>query len=111
MPRDYKLYLEDIQQAIGKIYEYISGLDFEIFKKDSKTIDAVVRNLEIVGEAVKQVPENVRIMHPNIDWKKIAGLRDILIHSYFGVDIEIIWSIIQNNLPELKEQIDNILNK
>lgn len=75
------------------------------FAGDAKTFDAVIRNLEVIGEAPKTVPEAVRSQHLEVDWKKIAGLRDILIHQYFGVDAELIWDIIQNKLPALEEQV------
>ncbi|MBM4324677.1 MAG: DUF86 domain-containing protein [Deltaproteobacteria bacterium] len=74
-------------------------------------MDAVVRNLEIIGEAIKKLPEDIRLKYPEVEWKKIAGLRDILIHEYFGVDHEIIWDIIQNKLPLLKEQIRQMLGE
>jgi uncharacterized protein with HEPN domain len=90
MPRDYEVYLEDIRDAIDKVKRYTTGLSRETFENDDKTVDAVVRNLEIIGEACKMIPESVRLAHANIEWKKIAGLRDILAHQYFGVDIEII---------------------
>ena len=105
MPRDYKVYLEDILQAIGKIREYTFGLSLGAFAADAKTFDAVVRNLEVIGEAARTVPEATRSQHPEVDWKKIAGLRNILIHQYFGVDAELIWDIIQNKLRPLEEQI------
>ena len=85
MPRDYEVYLEDIRDAIGKVKRYTTGLTREAFETDDKTVDAVVRNLQIIGEAVKMIPESIRLAHPNIEWKKIAGLRDILAHQYFGV--------------------------
>ena len=85
-------------------------LQREAFENDDKTVDAVVRNLEIIGEAVKMIPESIRLAHPNIEWKKIAGLRDILAHQYFGVDIEIIWDILENKLPALEEEINEILS-
>ena len=96
--RDYEVYLEDIRDAIGKVKRYTTGLTREAFENDDRTVDAVVRNLQIIGEAVKMIPESIRLAHANIEWKKIAGLRDILAHQYFGVDIEIIWDILENKL-------------
>lgn len=109
MPRDYKVYLEDILVAIGKIREYSGTFSVEEFLKDSKTIDAVVRNLEVIGEAIKNIPDAVRNKYLDIEWRKIAGLRDILIHEYFGIDADIIWDIIQNKLPIFEAQIRGIL--
>ena len=109
MPRDYKVYLEDILEAIGKVREYTSGMSQATFFDDSKTVDAVVRNLEIIGEAVKNIPEEIRSQYPDVEWKKIGGLRDILIHEYFGIDVEIIWDILQVKLPILENQVKKIL--
>lgn len=109
MSRDYRVYLEDIAQAIEKINSYTSKLTSGQFSEDSKTIDAVIRNLEIIGEATKKIPENVRSKYPDVDWKKIAGLRDILIHEYFGIDIEIIWDIMKNKLPFFRKQVERLL--
>jgi uncharacterized protein with HEPN domain len=111
MLRDYKVYLEDILEASRKIRDYSSGLTFADFAKDPKTLDAVVRNLEVIGEATKKIPESIRTRHTAIDWKKIAGLRDILIHEYFGVDVEVIWDILQNKLPVVEKQIQDILHE
>ena len=105
MSRDYKVYLEDILEAIDKIRTYTVGMSAGTFAADSKTLDAVLRNLEVIGEAVKRVPDEVRSQHQQVEWKKIAGLRDILIHQYFGIDAEIIWDVVQNKLPELERQI------
>jgi uncharacterized protein with HEPN domain len=111
MPRDYKVYLEDMLEAIQKIHRYMKGISFEDFAQDEKTVDAVVRNLEILGEAVKQIPDSLRLEYPQVDWSRIAGLRDILIHQYFGIDLTIVWDIVENKLPALEPQISQILSK
>ncbi len=111
MPRDYEVYLEDILQAITKIRQYTAGLSPAAFAGDAKTVDAVVRNLEVIGEAAKTIPEALRSQHPEVDWKRLVGLRNILIHEYFGVDAELIWDIIQNKLATLEEQIRAMLDK
>lgn len=111
MPRDYRVYLEDTLEAIGKIRMYTEDLSLKTFSADPKTVDAVVRNLEVIGEAIKKVPEDIRSKRPDLEWKKIAGLRDILIHEYFGIDVEIIWDIVQSKLPVLEEHVERILRE
>ncbi len=111
MPRDYRVYLEDVLESIGRIQHYVGGFSFDSFQDDRRTVDAVVRNLEIIGEAVKQLPEGIRTKHPDVDWKKIAGLRDILIHNYFGIDLELIWDILENKLTPLQKAITRILSE
>lgn len=101
MPRNCDLYLDDILASALKIVEYTKGLSYKEFRDDAKTFDAVVRNLEIIGEAAKKIPDDFRKTHSEIEWRKIAGLRDILIHEYFGIDAEIVWDIIQNKIPDL----------
>ncbi len=105
MSRDYKVYLDDILEAIDKIRTYTAGMSADSFAADNKTLDAVLRNLEVIGEAVKRIPDEIRLQHQQVEWKKIAGLRDILIHQYFGIDAEIIWDVVHNKLPELERQI------
>ena len=109
MPRDYKLYLEDILDAIQKIEEYVQGLTYREFRESSLQVDAVLYNLEIIGEAVKHIPESTRAEHPYVEWRKIAGLRDIIAHEYFGISLEIIWDVLQNKLPDLRVQIASML--
>jgi uncharacterized protein with HEPN domain len=106
MPRDFEIYLEDILQAIAKTRKYVAGVMRESLAQDSMRIDAVIRNLEIIGEAAKMIPESIRIEYPNVEWKKIAGLRDILAHHYFEVDLDIVWDIVQNKLPELERDLN-----
>ena len=84
-------------------------MSFEDFLADERTLDAVVRNLEIIGEAAKNVPEEVRLCYPEIEWRKIAGLRDILSHTYFKISEAILWDVVQNKVPPLAEQVKQIL--
>jgi uncharacterized protein with HEPN domain len=111
MPRDSRVYLDDILDATRKITVYTGGLSKAAFLEDEKTLDAVVRNLEVIGEAVKKLPENLRAKHSAVEWKKIAGLRDILIHEYFGLDAEIVWDIVQNKVPALDREVRMMLNE
>jgi uncharacterized protein with HEPN domain len=111
MSRDYLLFLDDIAQSSQKILRYIGGISYEQFLRDDKTYDAVIRNLEVIGEAVKNIPEEIRTRYPEIEWRKMAGLRDIVAHEYFGVSDEIVWDVIQNKIPVLLEQVNQILNK
>jgi uncharacterized protein with HEPN domain len=110
MSRDFRLYLEDVIEAITKIRGYTAGLSFEQFSTDAKVVDAVTRNLEVIGEAVRNIPGEVREKHASIEWRKIAGLRDILIHAYFGIDVEILWDIVDNDLAPLEEAIRGLLS-
>jgi uncharacterized protein with HEPN domain len=110
MPRDPRVYLDDILESITQIETYIEGMDFESFSKDRKTIDAVVRNLEIIGEAARALPDDIREMIPGIEWHKIIGLRNILIHEYFGVNTTIVWDIINKKLTTIKQEVKKALN-
>jgi uncharacterized protein with HEPN domain len=111
MPRDSSVYLEDILTAAERIASYVEGYTRERFGDDPKTVDAVVRNLEIIGEAVKQVPAAIRERAPDIEWTKIAGLRDVLIHAYFGVDLDIVWDVVTNKVPGLAYQVRALLGR
>ena len=110
MSRDEVLYLEDIQICCEKIGRYASGLSLEQFRSDEKTADAIVRNLEIIGEAGKHVSQATRDRLTNIEGRKITGLRDILAHAYFGIDEDIIWDIVQHQVPSLLECIRRFLS-
>jgi len=109
MSRDYRLYLEDILESCQRINRYTAGISYDSFIKNNLVSDAVLRNIEIVGEAVKQVPEKIRKQHPELDWRRIAGMRDIVAHHYFSIHDEIVWDIVVNKIPELEEQIGTIL--
>ena len=109
MSRDYRVYSEDIIEAIERICEYTTGLSFDNFVNDRKTIDAVNRNLAIIGEAANRIPEEIKAKYPDIEWYNIIGLRNILVHDYFRVDLEIIWDIIENKLSLLEKQVKRIL--
>ena len=111
MPREYKVYLRDMLEAIEKIGNYTENMSRDDFLENEMVKDAVLRNLEVLGEAAKQIPDNVRDENPDVEWKKIAGLRDILTHVYFGVDMEIIWDIVKNKNPGLKEKISDMLSE
>jgi len=93
------------------IESYTNNLTIDDFSESRLYQDAIVRNLEIIGEAVKSLPKKLIAKYPEIEWKKIAGLRDILIHAYFGIDIEIVWDVVQNKIPELKDQMLLIQSK
>jgi uncharacterized protein with HEPN domain len=103
------MYLEDMQLAMSRIAEYEHGYDFKQFKKDYKTVDAVIRNFEIIGEASRSLDDKVKGKYPEVPWNEMYYLRNRVSHEYFGVDYEIIWDLAVNHLPVNKLQIDLIL--
>ncbi len=109
MSRSLRLYLEDILSSGAKILRYTEGMTCEDFIRDERTYDAVVRNLQIIGEVVKNLPMEFRDKYKQIEWRKIAGLRDILAHAYFSVEDEILWDVVENKVSILIEQIRKIL--
>ena len=101
MSRDWKVQLEDIHQAISKIRSYLASTEYAVFAGDSRTQDAVIRNLGIIGEAARSLPEHIRMLAPEIEWRKMIGLRNLLVHEYFGISIQIVWDIVSNKLDDL----------
>jgi uncharacterized protein with HEPN domain len=99
-----------MKEAAEKILKYTNGLSFEDFLTDDKTIDAVVRNFEIIGEASLRIDEDFRLENPQIEWKKLRGFRNRIVHDYFGIDYEIVWSILSEDLEELIFQLEQLLN-
>jgi uncharacterized protein with HEPN domain len=103
------MYLEDLLLAMNRIGEYISGLSFSGFKKDYKTVDAVIRNFEIIGEASRNLPSEIKEKYPEVPWDEMYLMRNKISHEYFGIDYEIIWDVANNDLPKNQKQIENIL--
>lgn len=107
--RDTSLLLEDMIEAANKIERYTDGMDYEIFIEDEKTVDAVVRNFEIIGEAANRLGSDFHESHPEIVWNRIRGFRNRIVHHYFGIDYEIVWSIIKNDLGSLRDHLVDLL--
>lgn len=108
--RDAILYLRDIVLSIERIQEYLSGIDFERFQEDYKTIDAVIRNFEVIGEACKNLPKSIKDKYTNVPWEEMYRLRNRISHEYFGIDYEIIWNIATLQLPLNYRDISKISN-
>lgn len=111
MSRSLQLYLQDICTSCAKVQRYTLNMTLEAFVADERTYDAVIRNLQIIGEAVKQIPPEVRDQYPAVEWRKIAGLRDILAHAYFSLENETLWDIVQNKVPALQEQMQHMVQQ
>jgi uncharacterized protein with HEPN domain len=109
--RDYRDYLQDILDAISDIENFLGDLTYNEFIKDRKTLNAVVRSIEIIGEASKNIPEPIKAKYKTLPWKQMAGMRNKLIHAYFGVDTETLWKATQNNIPQLKAPIEKMLHE
>ena len=111
MKGDYTLYLRDIIEAMESIERFIEGMNFEDFVADDKTVSAVLRKLEIIGEAAKHIPSHIRERYDDVPWKQMAGMRDKLIHFYFGVDYELVWRTVTVRIPEIKKRLIEILSE
>jgi len=109
MKKEPKLLIEHILESITNIEQYVSGLELKDFMADQQKQDSVLRRLEIIGEAVKNLPESFKLKHRDIPWKQMAGMRDILIHDYFGVDMLQVWNTVCKELPPLKKTLEKII--
>jgi uncharacterized protein with HEPN domain len=108
--RSPQLLLEDILQSANKILAYTNGLSYSQFLADSRTVDAVIRNFEIIGEAANRLPQEIRDQYPKIDWHRIRGFRNRIVHDYMGIDFEIVWLIKEKFLPSMIREISDILS-
>jgi uncharacterized protein with HEPN domain len=106
--RPVNLLLDDIRDSIDRIEQYTEAMSFETFASDQKSIDAVARNLQIIGEAASRLPDDFKEEHSGLEWHKIVGLRHRIVHDYFGIDIEIIWHILSKDLPELRQNLSQL---
>ena len=108
--RDFLLFLEDIMACIEKLEKYTQGLTFDQFSKNEMAVDAVIRNFEVIGEAVKKIPKEVKQKYSDEEWNEATGFRDVLIHDYFGIDLEAVWDTLKKNVPGFKEKLTRVLN-
>jgi uncharacterized protein with HEPN domain len=104
--REWSLYLADMIDACHWVSDFTAGVDKHSFLQDRKTYDATVRNLEVLGEACKRIPEDIRAQHPQVPWREIAGFRDVLAHAYFGIDEDLLWDVVSNKVPLLLTQLE-----
>ena len=109
MKREIGDYIEDILEAMTNAIEFTKDMSYDEFVKDTKTVYAVIRAIEIIGEAVKNIPEDIRKKYPDIPWRSMAGMRDKVIHAYFGVKIERVWEVVKRDIPNLKPKFEKML--
>lgn len=108
--RDWRLYADDIVRSCGKVRRFIAGMTYDAFAADERTCDAVMRNLEIIGEAAKHLPDEV-VGATSVDWRKVRGMRDVLAHGYFGLDLKVVWSVSTTKLDELEAAVRDLLRR
>jgi uncharacterized protein with HEPN domain len=109
MKQDFLVYIEDVIDAMNKAEMFVAGMTYEQFEADLKTNFAVVRAIEIIGEATKRLPSTIRDQYPHITWKDMAGMRDVIIHGYDNVNLQIVWDVVKRDIPQIKPQIQQIL--
>ena len=109
MKRDISIYVKDIIENMGRVERFVEGMSYEDFIRDEKTSFAVLRCIEIMGEAAKHIPESIRLKYSKTPWKDIGGMRDKVIHFYFGVDLKRVWLVIKEDIPEIKPLITEVL--
>ena len=109
MSRTISIYIKDILQNMDDAVEFIQGMSYEQFVADKRTLNAVLRSIEVVGEATKNIPDEVRTRYPQVPWKEMAGMRDKVIHSYFGVDRETVWLVVRDSIPAIKPLMQQVL--
>jgi uncharacterized protein with HEPN domain len=107
--RGFLLFLEDIMASIEKLEKYTKDLSFDQFSKNEMAVDAVIRNFEVIGEAVKKIPKEVKQKYSDVEWNEATGFRDVLIHDYFGIDLEAVWDTLKKNVPVFKEKLTKVL--
>lgn len=109
--RDFILFIEDIIDSVEKIERYVKGLSYEEFKNNDMVIDAVIRNFEIIGEATANIPEDVQEKYSEVEWREAKGFRNVLIHAYFGIDVEAVWDTIEKDIPGFKKHVVEVLER
>jgi uncharacterized protein with HEPN domain len=110
MKKDAGVFIEHVLECIGLIEQYLIGKTKADFMESVQLQDSIIRRIEIIGEAVKNIPDDMKSAHPDIPWNEMAGMRDILIHKYFGIDLELTWEVIIRDIPELKREFQQIRN-
>ena len=111
MKRDLSLFLEDILTNIADIESFVKDIPREKLEQNKLRTKAILRSLEVIGEAVKQIPQNLRDKHPKVPWRDVAGMRDVLIHAYFGIEQDQVWGVIVKDLPVLKKEVIKMLKE
>jgi len=110
-PRNYAIYVADMHGSVRNILDYVQGLDYARFCKDQKTVDAVLRNFEILGEAAGRVPPEMQALAPDIEWRRIKDFRNVVAHFYRGIDLRLVWELVENRLPHLESALDHLRQK